>query len=53
MVLLSVLSNILASLEPFIQGHQEIFSDDVLAPFMANVNIKTDEQRVSEVRACQ
>lgn len=49
MVLLSVLSNILASLEPFVKGHQEIFSAEMLAPFMNDLKIKTDEERIAEV----
>lgn len=48
MVLLSVLSNILASLDPFTRGHRELFNDDVLIPFLDGVNIKTDEQRIQE-----
>ncbi|KAJ8316908.1 hypothetical protein KUTeg_004812, partial [Tegillarca granosa] len=48
MVLLSVLSNILASLEPYTRGHRELFNDDVLAPFLEGVTVKTDEQRVQE-----
>ncbi|KAL3864488.1 hypothetical protein ACJMK2_006167, partial [Sinanodonta woodiana] len=48
MVLLSVLSNILASLEPFTRGHRELFNDDVLAPFLEGVEVKTDEQRIQE-----
>ncbi|XP_067935310.1 cilia- and flagella-associated protein 206-like isoform X2 [Watersipora subatra] len=48
MVLLSVLSNILASLEPFVKGHQEIFSAEMLAPFMNDLKIKTDEERIAE-----
>ncbi|KAJ8316907.1 hypothetical protein KUTeg_004811 [Tegillarca granosa] len=50
MVLLSVLSNILASLEPYTRGHRELFNDDVLAPFLEGVTVKTDEQRVQEYR---
>lgn len=49
MVLLSVLSNILASLEPFVRGHRDIFTDDMLAPFMSNTVIKSDEERIHEV----
>ncbi|CAH1782884.1 unnamed protein product [Owenia fusiformis] len=49
MVLLSVLSNILASLEPFTRGHREIFSDDVLAPFLDGASVRSDEQRMQEV----
>lgn len=48
MVLLSVLSNILASLDPFTRGHRELFNDDVLIPFLDGVTIKTDEQRIQE-----
>lgn len=48
MVLLSVLSNILASLDPFTRGHRELFNDDVLIPFLEGVNIKSDEQRILE-----
>lgn len=48
MVLLSVLSNILASLDPFTRGHRELFNDDVLIPFLEGVNIKSDEQRIQE-----
>ncbi|KAK7110859.1 cilia- and flagella-associated protein 206-like [Littorina saxatilis] len=47
MVLLSVLSNILASLEPFTRGHKELFSDDVLNPYLlAGLEIVTDEERI-------
>ncbi|XP_074642939.1 cilia- and flagella-associated protein 206-like isoform X2 [Tubulanus polymorphus] len=48
MVLLSVLSNILASLEPFTRGQRELFSDEFLAPFLSDVVIKTDEERIQE-----
>ncbi|KAK3758413.1 hypothetical protein RRG08_058683 [Elysia crispata] len=46
MVLLSVLSNILASLEPFTRGHKELFSDDVLN--VEGLTVRTDEERVQE-----
>ncbi|GFR85704.1 cilia- and flagella-associated protein 206 [Elysia marginata] len=46
MVLLSVLSNILASLEPFTRGHKELFSDDVLN--IEGLTVKTDEERIQE-----
>lgn len=49
MVLLSVLSNILASLEPFVSAHRDVFSDEILAPFMSNAVIKSDEERIKEV----
>ncbi|NP_001171855.1 uncharacterized protein LOC100369566 [Saccoglossus kowalevskii] len=48
MVLLSVLSNILASLEPFTKGHRDVFTDEMLSPFMENVYVKTDETRIRE-----
>ncbi|XP_070540608.1 cilia- and flagella-associated protein 206-like [Ptychodera flava] len=48
MVLLSVLSNILASLEPFTKGHREVFTDEMLQPFMEDVYIQTDEQRIKD-----
>ncbi|XP_052772365.1 cilia- and flagella-associated protein 206-like isoform X2 [Mya arenaria] len=48
MVLLSVLSNILASLDPFTRGHRELFNDEVLMPFLTGVNIRSDEQRIQE-----
>lgn len=48
MVLLSVLSNILVSLEPFTRGHREMFHEDLLAPFLEGVDVKTDEQRMKE-----
>ena len=32
-----------------LQGHRELFNDDVLIPFLDGVNIKTDEQRIQEV----
>lgn len=46
MVLLSVLSNILVSLEPFTRGHRDLFADEVLAPFLDGVQIKSDEDRI-------
>ncbi|PVD30240.1 hypothetical protein C0Q70_09502 [Pomacea canaliculata] len=49
MVLLSVLSNILASLEPFTRGHSELFSDEVLQPYLQNLNILTDDDRTKPV----
>jgi len=48
MVLLSVLSNILVSLEPFTRGHRELFSDDALAPFLDGVTVSSDEQRIQQ-----
>ena len=48
MVLLSVLSNILVSLEPFTRGHRELFHEEVLVPYLEGVAVKTDEQRLQE-----
>ncbi|KXJ25361.1 cilia- and flagella-associated protein 206 [Exaiptasia diaphana] len=51
MVLLSVLSNILASLEPFTKTHKELLNDEVLSPYTENLEIKTDDQRIAETLA--
>ena len=48
MVLLSVLSNILVSLEPFTRGHRDLLTDDVLMPYLDGCEIKTDERRLEE-----
>lgn len=48
MVLLSVLSNILASLEPFTKVHREMFSDELLDNYLENLEIKTDDDRLRE-----
>lgn len=48
MVLLSVLSNILVSLEPFSQGHKEMFKIETLDPLLEGVVIKTDQDRINE-----
>ncbi|KAJ8026094.1 hypothetical protein HOLleu_33834 [Holothuria leucospilota] len=48
MVLLSVLSNILASLEPYARGHMESFTEDILGPLLDGVQVKTDEERIRE-----
>lgn len=48
MVLLSVLSNILVSLDPFTRGHRDILSEELLTPFLEGVDVKTDEQRLAE-----
>nr|KAG5708354.1 hypothetical protein BaRGS_034385 [Batillaria attramentaria] len=48
MVLLSVLSNILASLEPFTRGHKELFTDELLNPYiMDGMVVLTDEERIN------
>lgn len=48
MVLLSVLSNILASIEPFTRTQKELFPDDILNPHLADIIVRTDEQRIQE-----
>ena len=48
MVLLSVLSNILVSLEPFTRGHREMYHEDIIIPFLDGVEVRTDEQRLQE-----
>ncbi|XP_072032769.1 cilia- and flagella-associated protein 206-like [Amphiura filiformis] len=48
MVLLSVLSNILASLEPFTKTHLEVFTDELIMPFLEGFHVKTDEERIRE-----
>uniref|UniRef100_H2YB65 Cilia- and flagella-associated protein 206 n=1 Tax=Ciona savignyi TaxID=51511 RepID=H2YB65_CIOSA len=48
MVLLSVLSNILASIEPFTRTQRDLFPEELLIPHLENVVIKTDEQRIHE-----
>ncbi|KAL9982740.1 hypothetical protein ACROYT_G004830 [Oculina patagonica] len=48
MVLLSVLSNILASLEPFTKIHKEVFTEDVLQPYTDGLVIRKDDQRLAD-----
>jgi len=48
MVLLSVLSNILASMDQFTRTHQELLPEELLAPYVDLVTVKTDEQRMAE-----
>ncbi|XP_064603017.1 cilia- and flagella-associated protein 206-like [Liolophura sinensis] len=48
MVLLSVLSNILVSLEPFTRSYKELFTDEVLDPYLQDLRIKTDDERRAE-----
>ena len=33
-----------------LQNHQAVFSDDFLQPWLEGVDVKTDEQRIQEVR---
>lgn len=48
MVLLSVLSNILASLEPFTKIHREVLTEEVLQPYIDGLEIRTDDQRLAD-----
>lgn len=48
MVLLSVLSNILASMEPFIRTQKDLFPEDLIQPHLESIPVKTDEQRILE-----
>lgn len=48
MVLLSVLSNILASIEPFTRTQRELFPDEIIQPHLENMEVKSDEQRIRE-----
>jgi len=50
MVMLSVLSNILVSLEPFMKVQQQMFSDDVINPLLDGVVVRSDEDRLNETR---
>jgi hypothetical protein len=53
MVMLSVLSNILSSLEPFMKVHREMFADEVIDKFLVNVAVRSDEDRLSETRGAE
>lgn len=48
MVLLSVLSNIMNSLEPFTRNHRDIFTEEILSPLVDLNQVKTDDQRIAE-----
>lgn len=45
MVLLSVLSNVLTSLQPFSQSHKQLFPLEILGPHLELVTVKSQEQR--------
>ncbi|CAH2249410.1 cilia- and flagella-associated 206 isoform X2 [Pelobates cultripes] len=47
-VLLSVLSNMTANLQPFLKIHEELFPASVIEPLLSEVTIKTDEERIKE-----
>lgn len=48
MVLLSVLSNILASLDQFAKSHAGLFPDTVLGPYYEAGSVKSDDDRLIE-----
>jgi len=45
MVLLSVISNIQANLEPFTKSHKEVLPDTILQPLLTGLILRTDEER--------
>ncbi|XP_059501261.1 cilia- and flagella-associated protein 206 isoform X2 [Stegostoma tigrinum] len=49
MVLLSVFSNLVTNLDPYLATHSQLFPDGVIGPLLEGVVVKTDEQRLSEV----
>ncbi|XP_067882747.1 cilia- and flagella-associated protein 206 [Heterodontus francisci] len=49
MVLLSVYSNLVTNLDPYLGTHSQLFPDGVIGPLLEGVAVKTDEQRLSEV----
>ncbi|XP_072355892.1 cilia- and flagella-associated protein 206 isoform X1 [Scyliorhinus torazame] len=49
MVLLSVFSNLVNNLDPYLETHSQLFPDGVIGPLLEGVIVKTDEQRLSEV----
>ena len=44
-----LLSNGLIVVFFIIQGHRELFTDEILSPFLDGATVKTDEQRIQEV----
>ncbi|XP_075718239.1 cilia- and flagella-associated protein 206 [Rhinoderma darwinii] len=47
-VLLSVLSNMTANLQPFLGLHEELFPAHVVQPLLSDLTVKSDEERVNE-----
>ncbi|XP_069829653.1 cilia- and flagella-associated protein 206 [Dendropsophus ebraccatus] len=52
-VLLSVLSNMTANLQPFLSLHEELFPEQVIQPLLINVTVKSDEDRIKECAGIQ
>ncbi|CAJ0964460.1 unnamed protein product [Ranitomeya imitator] len=44
-VLLSVLSNMTANLQPFLELHEELFPAHIIQPLLGDLHIKSDEER--------
>lgn len=47
-VLLSVLSNMTANLQPFLGLHEELFPEHVIQPLLRDLAVKSDEERLKE-----
>ncbi|KAM4041213.1 cilia- and flagella-associated protein 206 isoform 2-T2 [Anomaloglossus baeobatrachus] len=47
-VLLSVLSNITANLQPFLELHEELFPAHVIQPLLSDLTVKSDEERIKD-----
>ncbi|XP_073445708.1 cilia- and flagella-associated protein 206 isoform X2 [Dendrobates tinctorius] len=45
-VLLSVLSNMTANLQPFLELHEELFPAHVIQPLLSDLHVKSDEERI-------
>lgn len=48
LVLISVLSNVLYNLEPFAMNHRQIFNEEFILPFLTNLTVKSDVERIKE-----
>ncbi|XP_055492025.1 cilia- and flagella-associated protein 206 isoform X2 [Leucoraja erinacea] len=49
MVLLSVFSNLLTNLDPYMGSHSQLFPEGVIGPLLEGTDVKSDAQRLSEV----
>ncbi|KAM3930607.1 cilia- and flagella-associated protein 206 [Leptodactylus fuscus] len=47
-VLLSVLSNMIANLQPFLGLHEELFPAHVIQSLLSDLTVKSDEERIKE-----
>ncbi|XP_056422041.1 cilia- and flagella-associated protein 206 isoform X1 [Hyla sarda] len=52
-VLLSVLSNMTANLQPFLSLHEELFPEHVIQPLLSDLTVKSDEDRIKESAGMQ